>query len=68
MNVLSEAVLKTTRRCPLRVALDQDTVALLEAIKARTGLSQSEQVRQSIRSWTQFHDSPKSSLKRIKRS
>jgi hypothetical protein len=60
--------MKQTRRCPLRVTVDENTAALLEAIKARTGLSHSEQVRQSLRSWLELHDSQKSSLKTLKRS
>jgi len=38
-------------RTRINVMVEQHTVDLLNAVKARTGLSLSEQVRRALRSW-----------------
>jgi hypothetical protein len=39
-----------------RVKVDYHVLAVLEAIKAKTGLSESEQIRRGIQMWLQAYD------------
>jgi hypothetical protein len=39
-----------------RVKVDYHVLAVLEAIKARTGLSEAEQIRRGIQMWLQGYD------------
>jgi len=42
----------------LSVLIDADLIARLESVKARTGLSDAEQIRQAVRLWLETRDWP----------
>ena len=43
--------MKSGGSCTIKVVIDRNTAYMLQAMKAQSGLSVSEQVRRAIRSW-----------------